>query len=57
MALFPGVTEDYFLKIIIKKHRLIPDHQFADKRKRATIEQIHRIITRINNNMKVDTIG
>jgi len=33
---------------------LIPDHQFGFRSKHATVEQIHRIVKRINNNMEAD---
>jgi len=38
---------------IIEKYELIPNHQFGFRCKRATIEQIHRIVKRINNDMEI----
>jgi len=38
--------------IIIKKHKSIPNHQFGFQYKHATIEQIHRIVKRINNDIE-----
>lgn len=40
------------LSPIIEKHKLISNHQFGFRRKHATIEQIHRIVKRINNDME-----
>jgi len=42
------------IKIIMENHGLILDHQFGFRCKHATTEQIHRIIKRINNDMKAD---
>jgi len=32
-------------------HGLIPDHQFGFQSKHATIEQIYRIVKKVNNDM------
>jgi hypothetical protein len=40
--------------IIMESQVLIPDHQFGFRSKHATVEQIHRIVKRINNNMEAD---
>jgi len=45
------------LSIIIEKHELIPNHQFEFQYKHAIIEQIHRIVKRINKNMEADRYG
>jgi hypothetical protein len=39
---------------IIEKHKLIRKHQFGFQLKHTTVEQIHRIVKRINNDMKAD---
>jgi len=41
-----------FSRIKIINHGLILDHQFGFRCKHVTTEQIHRIIKRINNDMK-----
>jgi hypothetical protein len=36
----------------MERHGLIPNHQFSFRSKHITIEQIHRIVKRINNDME-----
>jgi len=38
----------------MERYELIPNHQFGFRNKHATIEQIHRIIKRINNDIEPD---
>jgi hypothetical protein len=47
--LFPRIS------IIMESHGLIPDHQFGFRKKHASIEQIYRIVKRINNNIEANT--
>jgi len=36
---------------IIERQKIIPNHQFGFRRRHATIEQIHRIVKKINTDM------
>jgi len=38
----------------MERYELIPNHQFGFRSKHATIEQIHRIVKRINNDIEPD---
>jgi hypothetical protein len=40
------------ISIIMESQGLIPDHQFGFRRRHVTIEQIHRIVKKINKEMK-----
>jgi len=42
------------ISIIMESYGLIPDYQFGFQNKYTTIQQIHRIVKKINNNIKGD---
>jgi hypothetical protein len=39
---------------ILHDNQILPDHQFGFRRKRATIEQVHRVVNVINTAMETD---
>lgn len=58
ISLLPIVSK-VFEKLLLKRllphiesHRLIPDHQFGFRQKHGTIEQVHRLIDIIHNNIE-----
>lgn len=58
ISLLP-VAAKIFEKLLLKRIRLeleknnfIPDHQFGFRQQHSTIEQVHRIIRKINNDLK-----
>lgn len=55
LPIISKVFEKLFLKRllkIIKDNRLIPDHQFGFRSQHATIEQVHRVVNIINDNLE-----
>lgn len=40
------------IKPILEERQLIPDHQFGFRRKHATVEQVHRVVAKINETLE-----
>jgi hypothetical protein len=55
MKMILKVLEKILLKRlvpIIDEHQLIPKHQFGFRKGHGTIEQIHRLVNKINNDFE-----